>query len=159
MQFNDTAEAVSVETLKSCRKPMRNQAVLTICRRLSHQRRADETGRARYARVPGKNPNQALGLHLEGPWLNLVKKAPIIRILCVSLMPRWSISCAKCRCHYQSDPGTGNGSCGSVSKLANAGIVVSAGHSNATLKKQKPVSARGLPLPPICTTRAVYYRS
>ncbi|XNM77791.1 hypothetical protein ACLK19_04595 [Escherichia coli] len=44
----------------------------------------------------GKHPNQALGLHLEGPWLNLVKKSyPIIRILCVSLMPRWSISCVK----------------------------------------------------------------
>lgn len=40
-----------------------------------------------------------------------------------------------------------------ISKLANAGIVVSAGHSNATLKEAKAVSARGLPLPPICTTR------
>ena len=40
-----------------------------------------------------------------------------------------------------------------ISKLANAGIVVSAGHSNATLKEAKAGSARGLPLPPICTTR------
>ena len=23
-----------------------------------------------------KHPNQALGLHLEGPWLNLVKRHP-----------------------------------------------------------------------------------
>ena len=33
VQFNDTAEAW--KRWKSCRKPMRNQAVLTSCRRLS----------------------------------------------------------------------------------------------------------------------------
>ncbi len=159
MQFNDTAEAVSVETLEIMQKPMRNQAVLTICRRLSPPATADETGRARYARVPGKTSESTLGLHLEGPWLNLVKKGTHNRILCVSLMPRWSISCVRTPTDYQSDPGTGNGSCGSHQQTANAGIVVSAGHSNATLKEAKPVSARGLPLPPICTTRCRIFRS
>ena len=39
-----------------------------------------------------------------------------------------------------------------ISKLAAAGIVVSAGHSNATLKEAKPVSVRVLPLRHTCIT-------
>lgn len=96
VQFNDTAEAVSVETLEIMQKANEKSGctnylptLITTSDELMKQ------GVRVMREYLAKHPNQALGLHLEGPWLNLVKKAPIIRILCVSLMPRWSISCAK----------------------------------------------------------------
>ncbi len=96
VQFNDTAEAVSVETLEIMQKANEKSGCTNYLPTLITT--SDELMN-RGVRVMreylAKHPNQALGLHLEGPWLNLVKKGTIIRILCVSLMPRWSISCVK----------------------------------------------------------------
>ncbi|MDU1472764.1 MAG: N-acetylglucosamine-6-phosphate deacetylase, partial [Escherichia coli] len=85
-----------------------------------------------------KHPNQALGLHLEGPWLNLVKKgthnpnfvrkpdAALVDFLCENADVITKVTLAPEMVPAEV-----------ISKLANAGIVVSAGHSNATLKEAK----------------------
>ncbi len=74
MQFNDSPEAVTVETLEIAegQRTLRLHQLPADADYL--QRRSDEARRARDARISAKHPNQALGLHLEGPWLNIVKK-------------------------------------------------------------------------------------
>ncbi len=81
VQFNDTAEAVSVETLEIMQKANEKSGctnylptLITTSDELMKQ------GVRVMREYLARHPNQALGLHLEGPWLNLVKKAPIIRI-------------------------------------------------------------------------------
>ena len=85
-----------------------------------------------------KHPNQALGLHLEGPWLNIVKKgthnpdyvrkpdAALVDFLCDNADVITKVSLAPERVEPEV-----------IRKLVAAGIVVSAGHSNATLKEAK----------------------
>ncbi|MCV5372900.1 amidohydrolase family protein, partial [Escherichia coli] len=83
-----------------------------------------------------KHPNQALGLHLEGPWLNIVKKgthnpdyvrkpdAALVDFLCDNADVITKVTLAPERVEPEV-----------IRKLVAAGIVVSAGHSNATLKE------------------------
>jgi len=85
-----------------------------------------------------QHPNQALGLHLEGPWLNMVKKgthnpdyvrkpdAELVDLLCKNADVITKVTLAP---EVAGDE--------VIAKLAAAGIVVSAGHSNATLKEAK----------------------
>ncbi len=85
-----------------------------------------------------KHPNQALGLHLEGPWLNMVKKGThnpafvrkptqdMIDYLCANADVITKVTLAP----EMAEPHV-------IEQLAEAGIVVSAGHSNATLKEAK----------------------
>lgn len=85
-----------------------------------------------------KHPNQALGLHLEGPWLNIVKKgthnpdyvrkpdAALVDFLCENADVITKITLAPERVEPEV-----------IRKLVAAGIIVSAGHSNATLKEAK----------------------
>ncbi len=85
-----------------------------------------------------KHPNQALGLHLEGPWLNIVKKgthdpdyvrkpdAALVDFLCDNADVITKVTLAPERVEPEW-----------IRKLVAAGIVVSAGHSNATLKEAK----------------------
>ncbi len=85
-----------------------------------------------------KHPNQALGLHLEGPWLNIVKKgthnpdyvrkpdAALVDFLCDNADVITKVTLAPERVEPEV-----------IRKLVAAGIVVSAGHSNATLKEAK----------------------
>ena len=75
VQFNDTAEAVSVETLEIMQKANEKSGctnylptLITTSDELMKQ------GVRVMREYLAKHPNQALGLHLEGPWLNLVKK-------------------------------------------------------------------------------------
>ncbi|STD92314.1 N-acetylglucosamine-6-phosphate deacetylase [Escherichia coli] len=96
VQFNDTAEAVSVETLEIMQKANEKSGctnylptLITTSDELMKQ------GVRVMREYLARHPNQALGLHLEGPWLNLVKKGTHNPNLCVSLMPRWSISCVR----------------------------------------------------------------
>ncbi len=75
VQFNDTAEAVSVETLEIMQKANEKSGctnylptLITTSDELMKQ------GVRVMREYLAKHPDQALGLHLEGPWLNLVKK-------------------------------------------------------------------------------------
>ncbi|BED51736.1 hypothetical protein VEE48_29700 [Escherichia coli] len=75
VQFNDTAEAVSVETLEIMQNANEKSGctnylptLITTSDELMKQ------GVRVMREYLAKHPNQALGLHLEGPWLNLVKK-------------------------------------------------------------------------------------
>src|SRR5699024_6997775 len=85
-----------------------------------------------------KHPNQALDLHLEGPWLNLIRigthnmifvrkyDSSLVFFLCIIAVVITKVTLAPEMVPAEV-----------ISKLANAGIVVSAGHSNATLKEAK----------------------
>ena len=139
VQFNDTAEAVSVETLEIMQKANEKSGctnylptLITTSDELMKQ------GVRVMREYLAKYPNQALGLHLEGPWLNLVKKgthnpnfvrkpdAALVDFLCENADVITKVTLAPEMVPAEV-----------ISKLANAGIVVSAGHSNATLKEAK----------------------
>ena len=80
VQFNDSLEAISEETLEIMQRANEKSGCTSYLPTLitssdefmKHKRRRD-------ARLSEKHQNQALGLHLEGPYLSPVKKAPITR--------------------------------------------------------------------------------
>jgi N-acetylglucosamine-6-phosphate deacetylase len=139
VQFNDTAEAVSVKTLEimqaaneksgctsflptliTCSDDLMMQGVNVMRDYLS------------------KHQNQALGLHLEGPWLNIKKKgthnpeyirlpeSQLVDFLCQNADVIAKITLAPEKVPAEV-----------IKQLVSAGIVVSAGHSNATLREAK----------------------
>ncbi|TGE03102.1 N-acetylglucosamine-6-phosphate deacetylase, partial [Salmonella enterica subsp. enterica serovar Poona] len=75
---NDTAEAVSVETLEIMQKANEKSGCTNFLPTLITT--SDELmkqGIRVMREYLEKHPHQALGLHLEGPWLNLVKKGTL----------------------------------------------------------------------------------
>lgn len=139
VQFNDTAEAVTVETLEIMQRANEKSGctnflptLITTCDDLMKQ------GVRVMREYLAKHPNQALGLHLEGPWLNIVKKgthnpsfvrkpdAELVQFLCDNADVITKVTLAP----EMVDPAV-------ITQLANAGIVVSAGHSNATAKEAR----------------------
>ena len=139
VQFNDTAEAVTVETLEIMQKANEKSGctnflptLITTCDDLMKQ------GVRVMREYLAKHPNKALGLHLEGPWLNIVKKgthnpsfvrkpdAELVQFLCDNADVITKVTLAP----EMVDPAV-------ITQLANAGIVVSAGHSNATAKEAR----------------------
>ena len=98
VQFNDTADAVTVETLEIMQKANERSGCTSYLPTLiTSSDDLMKQGVRVMREYPQKHPNQALGLHLEGPWLNIVKKAPTTRTTYANRMPRWWISCAKTR--------------------------------------------------------------
>ncbi len=139
VQFNDTAEAVTVETLEIMQKANEKSGCTSYLPTLITT--SDELmkqGIAVMRDYLGQHPNQALGLHLEGPWLNIVKKGThnpdyvrkpdneLVDYLCANADVITKVTLAP----EMAGPEV-------ISKLSAAGIVVSAGHSNATLKEAK----------------------
>lgn len=139
VQFNDDIAAISVETLQIMQKANEKSGCTSFLPTLitstdELMKRAVEVMRAYLA----QNANQALGLHLEGPWLNIIKKgthnpdfvrkpdAALVDFLCQNADVITKITLA---------PEVAG--CEVIRKLAGAGIVVSAGHSNATLNEAK----------------------
>ncbi len=139
VQFNDTAEAVSVETLEIMQRANEKSGCTSYLPTLittsdDLMKQGVQVMRDYFA----KYPNQALGLHLEGPWLNIIKKgthnpdfvrkpdAALVDFLCQNADVITKITLA---------PEVAG--CEVIRKLADAGIVVSAGHSNATLNEAK----------------------
>ncbi|MEB4676862.1 N-acetylglucosamine-6-phosphate deacetylase [Enterobacteriaceae bacterium G50] len=139
VQFNDTAEAVSVETLEIMQKANEKSGctsylptLITCSDDLMKQ------GVRVMREYLAKHPNQALGLHLEGPWLNIIKKgthnpayirkpeASLVDFLCENADVITKITLAP----EMVEPEV-------IRKLVAAGIVISAGHSNATLEEAK----------------------
>ncbi len=139
VQFNDTAEAVSVETLEIMQRANEKSGCTSYLPTLiTTSDDLMEQGVQVMRDYLAKYPNQALGLHLEGPWLNIIKKgthnpdfvrkpdAALVDFLCQNADVITKITLA---------PEVAG--CEVIRKLADAGIVVSAGHSNATLNEAK----------------------
>ncbi|HBM2674093.1 N-acetylglucosamine-6-phosphate deacetylase [Enterobacter hormaechei] len=139
VQFNDTAEAVTVETLEIMQKANEKSGCTSYLPTLiTSSDDLMKQGIHVMREYLAKHPNQALGLHLEGPWLNMVKKgthnpnyvrkpdAELVDYMCANADVITKVTLAP------EMTGTDV-----ISKLAAAGIVVSAGHSNATLKEAK----------------------
>ncbi|EOH4957289.1 N-acetylglucosamine-6-phosphate deacetylase [Enterobacter hormaechei] len=139
VQFNDTAEAVTVETLEIMQNANEKSGCTSYLPTLiTSSDDLMKQGIRVMREYLAKHPNQALGLHLEGPWLNMVKKgthnpnyvrkpdAELVDYMCANADVITKVTLAP------EMTGTDV-----ISKLAAAGIVVSAGHSNATLKEAK----------------------
>jgi len=139
VQFNDTAEAVSVETLEIMQRANEKSGCTSYLPTLiTTSDDLMKQGVQVMRDYLAKYPNQALGLHLEGPWLNIIKKgthnpdfvrkpdAALVEFLCQNADVITKITLA---------PEVAG--CEVIRKLADAGIVVSAGHSNATLNEAK----------------------
>lgn len=139
VQFNDTAEAVTVETLEIMQKANEKSGCTSYLPTLITT--SDELmkqGITVMRDYLSQHPNQALGLHLEGPWLNIVKKgthnpdyvrkpdSELVDYLCANADVITKVTLAP----EMAGPEV-------ISKLSATGIVVSAGHSNATLKEAK----------------------
>ncbi|WP_105735527.1 N-acetylglucosamine-6-phosphate deacetylase [Cronobacter dublinensis] len=139
VQFNDTADAVSVGTLEIMQKANEKSGCTSYLPTLITCSDALMKQGVRVMRdYLAHHKNQALGLHLEGPWLNIVKKgthnpdyvrepdAELVDYLCENADVITKITLAPERVAPEV-----------IAKLTAAGIVVSAGHSNATLKEAK----------------------
>ncbi|WP_433689971.1 N-acetylglucosamine-6-phosphate deacetylase [Kosakonia cowanii] len=139
VQFNDTAEAVSVETLEIMQRANEKSGCTSYLPTLiTTSDDLMKQGVQVMRDYLAKYPNQALGLHLEGPWLNIIKKgthnpdfvrkpdAALVDFLRQNADVITKITLA---------PEVAG--CEVIRKLAGAGIVVSAGHSNATLNEAK----------------------
>ncbi|HED3066708.1 TPA: N-acetylglucosamine-6-phosphate deacetylase [Kluyvera ascorbata] len=139
VQFNDTAEAVTVETLEIMQKANEKSGCTNYLPTLiTTSDDLMKLGIRVMREYLAKHPNQALGLHLEGPWLNLVKKgthnpsfvrkpdAELVKFLCDNADVITKVTLAP----EMVAPEV-------ITALANAGIVVSAGHSNATAQEAR----------------------
>ncbi|WP_105738518.1 N-acetylglucosamine-6-phosphate deacetylase [Cronobacter dublinensis] len=146
VQFNDTADAVSVDTLEIMQKANEKSGCTSYLPTLITCSDALMKQGVRVMRdYLAHHKNQALGLHLEGPWLNIVKKgthnpdyvrepdAELVDYLCENADVITKITLAPERVAPEV-----------IAKLTAAGIVVSAGHSNATLKEAKKSFRAGI---------------
>lgn len=139
VQFNDDIDALSIETLEVMQRANEKSGCTSFLPTLitssdALMKRAVETMRAYLA----QHAHQALGLHLEGPWLNKVKKGThnpdlirkpdpaLVDFLCDNADAIAKITLA---------PENVDGAI--IRRLTEAGIVISAGHSNATLEEAK----------------------
>lgn len=139
VQFNDSADAVTVEALEIMQKANEKSGCTSYLPTLitcsdDLMKQGVQVMRDYLA----KHQHQALGLHLEGPWLNIVKKGThnpaYIRkpepALVDFLYQNADVITKMTMAPEIVGPEV-------IHKLANAGIVVSAGHSNATYKEAK----------------------
>ncbi|MEW7314083.1 N-acetylglucosamine-6-phosphate deacetylase [Buttiauxella gaviniae] len=139
VQFNDSADAVTVETLEIMQKANERSGCTSYLPTLITS--SDELmkqGVKVMREYLAKYQHQALGLHLEGPWLNMVKKgthnpsyvrkpdAELVDFLCQNADVITKVTLAP----EMVAPEV-------ISKLVASGIIVSAGHSNATVKEAK----------------------
>ncbi|RPH30496.1 N-acetylglucosamine-6-phosphate deacetylase [Buttiauxella warmboldiae] len=139
VQFNDSAEAVSVETLTIMQKANERSGCTSYLPTLiTSSDDLMKQGVKVMREYLALHQHQALGLHLEGPWLNIVKKgthnpnfvrkpdAELVDFLCENADVITKVTLAP----EMVAPEV-------ISKLVASGIIVSAGHSNATVKEAK----------------------
>ncbi|MDT0174609.1 N-acetylglucosamine-6-phosphate deacetylase [Enterobacter sp. BRE11] len=139
VQFNDDIDALSVETLEIMQRANEKSGCTSFLPTLitssdALMKRAIDTMRA----YKSKHQHQALGLHLEGPWLNKAKKGThnpdlirlpdpaLVRYLCDNADVITKVTLAP-----------ENAGDAVIRQLTQAGIIVSAGHSNATYDEAK----------------------
>ncbi len=139
VQFNDDIDALSVETLEIMQRANEKSGCTSFLPTLitssdELMKRAIDTMRA-YKR---KHQHQALGLHLEGPWLNKAKKGThnpdLIRLPDAALV---RYLCDKADVITKVTLAPENAGDAVIRQLTQAGIIVSAGHSNATYDEAK----------------------
>ncbi|MBK0003856.1 N-acetylglucosamine-6-phosphate deacetylase [Erwinia sp. S38] len=146
VQFNDDPAAISVETLNIMQKANEKSGCTSFLPTLitstdELMKRAVEVMRAWLA----QNSHQALGLHLEGPWLNPLKKgthnpalirAPdkaLVDFLCDNADVITKITLAPEKVGTEV-----------IRQLRAAGIVISAGHSHATYDEARSGISAGV---------------
>ncbi|WP_455811704.1 N-acetylglucosamine-6-phosphate deacetylase [Pseudomonas graminis] len=134
VQFNDDISAISVETLQIMQKANEKSGCTSFLPTLitstdELMKRAVEVMRAWLA----QNSNQALGLHLEGPWLNPLKKGThnpeLIRLPDEALV---DFLCANADVISKITLAPERVDVAVIRKLRDAGIIISAGHSHGT---------------------------
>lgn len=139
VQFNDDIDSLSIETLEIMQRANEKSGCTSFLPTLitssdELMKRAIDTMRA-YKR---KYQHQALGLHLEGPWLNKAKKGThnpdLIRLPDPSLV---QYLCDNADVITKVTLAPENAGDEVIRQLTQAGIIVSAGHSNATYDEAK----------------------
>lgn len=146
VQFNDSPEALSVETLEIMQRANEKSGCTSFLPTLitssdELMKQAVETMRAWLT----TRQNQALGLHLEGPWLNREKKGThnpalirqpdpaLVDYLCANADVITKVTLAPEQAGNEV-----------IRQLSAAGIIVSAGHSNATYAEAKAGFSAGI---------------
>ncbi len=146
VQFNDSPEALSVETLEIMQRANEKSGCTSFLPTLitssdELMQRAVETMRAWLT----THQNQALGLHLEGPWLNREKKGThnpaLIRQPDPALV---DYLCANADVITKVTLAPEQAGSDVIRQLSAAGIIVSAGHSNATYAEAKAGFSAGI---------------
>lgn len=139
VQFNDSLDAISEKTLEIMQRANEKSGCTSYLPTLitcsdDFMKHAVDVMRA-YLQ---KHPNQALGLHLEGPYLSPVKKGThnpafirqptteMIDYLCANADVITKVTLAP----EMVEPNV-------IKQLSDAGIVVSSGHSNATYQQAR----------------------
>lgn len=146
VQFNDSPDALSVETLEIMQRANEKSGCTSFLPTLitssdELMKQAVETMRAWLT----TRQNQALGLHLEGPWLNREKKGThnpalirqpdpaLVDYLCANADVITKVTLAPEQAGSEV-----------IRQLSAAGIIVSAGHSNATYAEAKAGFSAGI---------------
>lgn len=146
VQFNDSLEAISVETLEIMQRANQKSGCTSYLPTLitcsdDYMKHGVEVMR----RYLAKHPHQALGIHLEGPYLSPLKKgthnpafirkpdAAMIDYLCsnADVIAKITLAPEQVDLKY-------------IRQLTDAGILVSAGHSNATYQQARAGFAAGI---------------
>lgn len=146
VQFNDSLDALSVETLEIMQHANVKSGCTSFLPTLitstdEFMRRAIEVMRAFLA----QHKHQALGLHLEGPYLNPIKKGTHDPALMRKPTPEMiDYLCANADVIAQLTLAPEQVDAGVIHQLSQAGIMVSAGHSNATYDQAKAGFAAGI---------------
>lgn len=139
VQFNDDIDALSVETLEIMQRANEKSGCTSFLPTLitssdELMKRAIDTMRT----YKLKHQHQALGLHLEGPWLNKAKKGThnpdLIRLPDPALV---GYLCDNADVIAKVTLAPENAGDEVIRQLTQAGIIVSAGHSNATYDEAK----------------------
>ncbi|MCX3308923.1 N-acetylglucosamine-6-phosphate deacetylase [Pantoea vagans] len=146
VQFNDSLDALSIETLETMQRANEKSGCTSFLPTLitssdALMKRAIETMRA-YLQ---KHQHQALGLHLEGPWLSKAKKGthdPALIRLPDAAMVQYLCDNADVITKVTLAPE--NAGSDVIRQLTDAGIIVSAGHSNATYEEAKAGFSAGV---------------
>ncbi|WP_406643527.1 N-acetylglucosamine-6-phosphate deacetylase [Pectobacterium brasiliense] len=146
VQFNDSLDTISVKTLEIMQQANERSGCTSFLPTLITSSDAFMKHSIAVMRDwLAQNKYQALGLHLEGPWLNVLKKGThdpafirkptqeLVDFLCANADTITKITLAP----EEVEPSV-------IRQLTAAGIIVSAGHSNATWEEAKQGFAAGI---------------
>ncbi|MEQ9916253.1 N-acetylglucosamine-6-phosphate deacetylase [Pectobacterium aroidearum] len=146
VQFNDSLDTISIKTLEIMQQANERSGCTSFLPTLitssdAFMKHSIDVMRDWLA----QNKHQALGLHLEGPWLNVLKKGThdpafirqptqeLVDFLCANADAITKVTLAP----EEVEPSV-------IRQLTAAGIIVSAGHSNATWEQAKRGFAAGI---------------
>ncbi|WP_323639712.1 N-acetylglucosamine-6-phosphate deacetylase [Pectobacterium polonicum] len=146
VQFNDSLDTISIKTLEIMQQANQRSGCTSFLPTLITSSDAFMKHSVNVMRDwLAQNQHQALGLHLEGPWLNVIKKGThdpafirqptqeLVDFLCTNADAITKITLAP----EEVEPSF-------IRQLTAAGIIVSAGHSNATWEQAKQGFAAGI---------------